>query len=247
MSLNDPTATRAALEALQRADLRMPEHPVILREMALAYRKLGETSVADTLFERSNRTAPRSAPQTAPAAPFAPSATAPTAAPTAPPPSGLDAAFAPPTAAPQVASGPLKLGTNKVSQDLTCTTGEKHILRLEIQASPGSVISPEDINIDVFFYDIVDGQRAELSKCDKPVWDFELPFDFAQGGVEHVNITYHMPKMNESEVREHGLRKYHGYVAKLHYKGQFLGSAAEPRALLNNPTGAPEATLPVNP
>jgi hypothetical protein len=134
-----------------------------------------------------------------------------------------------------------------VSRDLTCTTGEKHILRLEIHAAPGSVISPEDINIDVFFYDSVDGQRAELSKCDKPVWDFELPFDFAQAGVEHVNITYHMPTMNDSEVREHGLRKYHGYVAKLHYKGQFLGSAAEPRSLLNNPTGSLEAMQPVNP
>ena len=244
MSLNDPTATRAALEALQRADLRMPEHPVILREMALAYRKLGETTVADTLFERSNRTAPRSAPQTAPTSPFAP---APPPTPSTPPPSGLEAAFAPPTSATQVATGPLKLGTSTVRQDLTCSTGEKHILRLEIQALPGSVIAPEDINIDVFFYDTVDGQRAELSKCDKPVWDFELPFDFAQAGLEHVNITYHMPKMNEAEVREHGLRKYHGYVAKLHYKGQFLGSTAEPRSLLNNATGAPETTLPIHP
>jgi len=244
LALNDPTATRAALEALQRADLRIPEHPIIMREMALAYKKLGEDAVAQALFERSNKAAPRSAPTTAPAS--ASSGKPGSPAPVPPPQSGLDAAFAPSAAEPNSVSGPVKLGLTTVKQDFTCTTGEKHILRLELQAAPGSVISPEDINIDVFFYDIVDGQKAELSKCDKPVWDFELPFDFAQAGVEHVNITYHMPVMNEAEVREHGLRKYHGYVAKLHYKGQFLGATAQPRTLLNN-SSAPEANLPHNP
>jgi hypothetical protein len=197
------------LQQLQRADLILPEHPVVLREMALAHQKMGETQKAQQLFERSNAAASR-----APASTLSP----------------VDAGA---ESAPPPVLGPVSFGRSKVARDMTCTTGEKQILRLELRASPGAVINPDNINIDVFFYDLVDGTRVEQSKCDKPGWKFALPVDFSEGGKELVDVTYHMPRMTEAEVKEHGRRMYHGFVAKLYYEGRFLGDTAEPRSLLS--------------
>lgn len=228
ISLNDPVATKAAVEALQRADLLLPEHPIVLREMALAYQKLNDSAKAKSLFERASvaQNNPR------PSAPVGPTSGSGTMRAADGP--GLGSAFAETPSAPVPSAGPIMLGQCKVARDLSSSTGEKQILRMEMKAMPGAVINPDNINIDVFFYDVVDGTRVEPSKGDKPQWKFDLPVDFKNGGVELVDITYHMPNMTEAEKREHGIRAYHGYVVKLYYQGRFMGEAAEPRALLTN-------------
>ncbi len=237
IGLNDPVATRAALESLQRADLLMPDQPTVLREMALAHQKLKETAKAAELFQRANAASGRT-PSALPQSLGRPPAPSPAEA---APPGALDSAFAASASPPPPNAGPISFGHCKVARDMTCTTGERQILRVELRAIPGSVINPDSINIDVFFYDKVDGSRIEQSKGDKPVWKFDLPVDFKAGGVENVDITYHMPRMTEPEQREHGKRVYYGYVAKLYYDGKFMGEVADPHSLRtqqdSQPTG----------
>jgi hypothetical protein len=206
LALNDKLATSAALESLQRADLMLPEHPVVLRDMALAHQKLGNAARAAELFERANRAAAQASPK-------ATSGTVERAG--------------------QVVSLRLK----EVKRDMTCTTGEKQIVCLELVAAPGAVLNAENINLDVFFYDSVDGTRVETSKCDKPVWEFATPVDFRDSGVESVKIVYHMPRMNEAEEREHGKRKFHGFSAKLYHSGAFMGELAYPQSQAQGVSG----------
>lgn len=238
LGLNDPVATKAALDNLQRADLLLPEHPVVLREMALAHQKLNEGTKAQALFERANV----AQSTTRPSAPIGVGTGSGTSRPRDT--GALESAFASSPPAQMPSAGPVMLGQCKVARDFTSTTGEKQILRVELKAMPGAVVNPDNINIDVFFYDVVDGSRVEPSKGDKPEWKFDLPVDFKNGGVELVDITYHMPRMTEAEKREHGTRAYHGYVAKLYYEGRFMGESAEPRALLNGAPGALPGAAP---
>ncbi|MBL9116388.1 MAG: tetratricopeptide repeat protein [Verrucomicrobiaceae bacterium] len=226
LSLGDATAAQAALETLKRADLRLPEHPAVLREMALAHQKLGDTAKAQELFDRANAAASRSPtlPSGASANGF---------------PASTDAFDPAPTSPPPPVAGPVSLGACKVAQDLTCNTGERRVLRMEVKATPGMQVNAENINIDVFFYDRVDGSKVEQSKCDKPAARWQLPVDFANGGVEYVDIDYHMPRLSETELKEHGRRTYYGFVAKLYYEGKFMAETAEPRGLRSRSDGSP--------
>jgi hypothetical protein len=210
VAINDAVAMRAALEVLQRADLILPEHPAVLREMALVHQKLNEGDKAKVLFDRAN--AARSSLPRAPSTPTT---------------GGVPALLPAPTS-----TGPVTIGRTRVTQDLTATTGEKQVLRLELRSMPGLLVDASKITLDVFFYDLVDGKRVEQSKGDAPVWKFDEPVDFTNDNAEVVDITYHMPRLTESELREHGSRAYHGFVARLHYDGQFMSETAEPRSLL---------------
>lgn len=230
LGLNDPVATKAALEVLQRADLLLPEHPAILREMALAHQKLNEGEKAKTLFDRANA-ARNSLPRPA-------SSNAAAGGALAPAPSAGEFSPHPPASA-----GPVTLGRTRVARDYTATTGEKQILHVELKSLPGTVIDASKITLDVFFYDLVDGKRVEQSKGDAPVWKFDEPVDFANGNAEIVDVIYHMPRLSETEVREHGSRAFHGFVARLHYDGQFMAETAEPRALLTPTRGGLQSSL----
>ena len=225
IALNDPTATRAALETLQRADLLLPDHPVVLREMALAHQKLNEGAKAQELFARANAAATRT-PPSAPAG------------------FGADSTLPINTSPPPPNAGPVSLGKCEVRRDFTCTTGERQVLRMELRAQAGAPVNPDNINIDVFFYDSVDNSRVEQSRCDKPTWKFDLPVDFKDGGVELVDVTYHMPRMNDAEVREHGKRAYHGFLAKLYYEGRLMGEHTEPADLRDHVTATPAGAGP---
>ena len=226
LSLGDATAAQAALDTLKRADLRLPEHPAVLREMALAHQKMGDMAKAKELFDRANAAASRT--PSAPAAAVDNSFS-----------SATDTFDPAPVSPPPPIAGPVSLGACKVAQDLTCNTGERRVLRMEVKAAPGKQVNAENINIDVFFYDRVDGTKVEQSKCDKPAARWQLPVDFASGGVEYVDIDYHMPRLSDQEIKEHGRRTYYGFVAKLYYEGKFMGETAEPRGLRSRSDGSP--------
>lgn len=229
LALNDPVASKAALEALQRADLLLPEHPAVLREMALAHQKLNDGEKAKTLFARANA-ARSNLPRPAYGGPSTGVALAP--APTA-------GAFS----APAAVAGPVTLGRTRVARDFTATTGEKQVLHVELKSAPGTVIDASKITLDVFFYDLVDGKRVEQSKGDAPVWKFDEPVDFAKDNAEIVDVIYHMPRLSEAELKEHGSRVFHGFVARLHYDGQFMAETAEPRSLLTPSRGGLQSSL----
>jgi hypothetical protein len=215
LALGSLEANQVALETLKRADLRLPEHPAILREMGLVYDKLGDPAKSQEMFSRASVAAGRNPQASSPAAS-----------------EPIGGGFSPsPASPPPPPNGPISLGNCKVARDFTCTTGERHVLRMEVKAKPGAVVNAENINVDVFFFDRVNNSSVEQSKCDKPSAKWDLPVDFSSGGTEIVDISYHMPRLSDEDIQTHGRRSYHGYVAKLYYEGRFMGETTEPRSL----------------
>lgn len=218
-----------ALKALERADLILPDHPLVLRQKALTFSKMGQVERANGLFDRAALMGPLTA---APGSPTKVTANAP---------GNLSNAFG--AAAP---TGPIALGQCTIARDPSDTTGEKVILKLPVRSAPGASISANDWNVDVFFFDKVDDVTIEPTKSDPPVYSFDLPVDF-QSGEEVVTVVYHMPRLSEKELSEFGHRAFHGYVAKLYYQGRLMASAAAPRELMSRNDGGAAAPNPLLP
>lgn len=212
-----------ALQALERAELLLPDHPVVLREKALTLGRMGREAQAQALWERAKYMVGGNAAPAANAAPHR------SAAPL-------------PLSSAQEGLSPLVLGECRVEPDPTVTTGQKLVVKVPVRSQPGATIDPSAMNLDVFFYDRVDGSRVENTKADTPVFSFDMPVDFASG-EEIITVVYHMPKLSPQEEAEIGRREFHGFVVKLYYQQKLVSTAAEPRGLLTQ-SGAAAGTLP---
>jgi len=138
------------------------------------------------------------------------------------------------------------LGTCRVEPDLTVSSGQKLVVKVPVRSQPGVTIDPAAMNLDVFFYDRVDGSRVENTKADTPVFSFDLPVDFASG-EEIISVVYHMPKLSPQEEAEIGRREFHGFVVKLYYQQKLVSTTAEPRDLLTRSATAAGTPLPAAP
>lgn len=236
--LND---AEGALQALDRADLIMPDHPTVLREKALTLGKLGQAGKAKELWDRISRLGPGAGASIVEArTSFSDGAGLPPATPAGP----LDNAFASLSGgAAQPPAGPLSLGACAVRSDASVARGQKMILTMPVRSSPGAQIGVDDWNLDVFFYDRVDEVRVEPTKSDPVVYSFDMPVDFTTG-EEVVTAVYHMPELTPQDVANIGHREYYGYVVKLYYKHRLMSTAASPRDLLDNPGGAGAMNVP---
>lgn len=236
--LND---AQGALQALDRADLIMPDHPTVLREKALTLGKLGQADKAQELWDRISRMGPGAGASMAESrTSFSDGSSVPPPTPTGP----LDNAFASLSAGTSAAPvGPLSLGQCSVQRDPSVARGQKMVLTMPVRTSPGAKIGVDDWNLDVFFYDRVDEVRVEPTKSDPVVYSFDLPVDFMTN-EEVVTAVYHMPELTPQDVANIGHREYYGYVVKLYYKHRLMSTAASPRDLLDNPGGAGAMNVP---
>lgn len=211
-----------ALQALERAELLLPDHPAVLREKALTLGRMGRQAQAQSLWDRAKSLA---GGQPSPSA---------------------ASSGGPPSASSQGGQGPLMLGTCRVEPDLTVSSGQKLVVKVPVRSQPGVTIDPAAMNLDVFFYDRVDGSRVENTKADTPVFSFDLPVDFASG-EEIISVVYHMPKLSPQEEAEIGRREFHGFVVKLYYQQKLVSTTAEPRDLLTQSATAAGTPLPAAP
>ena len=210
-----------ALQALERAELLLPDHPAILREKALTLGRMGQQAQAKALWDRAKNLgspAPASSPS----------------------PLGSTAAI------PPSSQEPLTLGTCQIQRDASVTSGQRLIVKLPVRSQPGLAIDPSAMNLDVFFYDRVDGSRVENTKADKPEFSFDMPVDFASG-EEIISVIYHMPKLSPQEEAEIGRREFYGVVIKLYYQQKLVSTTAEPRDLLNPSSPQAGRSLPPAP
>ena len=211
-----------ALQALERAELLLPDHPAVLREKALTLGRMGQQAQAQALWDRAKSLAGGQ------------------------PSSGAASSFAPPAATFPSGQGPLTLGTCRVEPDATVTNGQKLVVKVPVRSQPGVTIDPAAMNLDVFFYDRVDGSRVENTKADTPVFSFDMPVDFASG-EEVISVVYHMPKLSPQEEAEIGRREFHGFVVKLYYQQKLVSTTAEPRGLLTQSGASAGTPLPAAP
>jgi tetratricopeptide (TPR) repeat protein len=216
---------QGALEVLRRADLRFPAQPEVLTEMALCYEQMGLNDKAAGLWRQLSAQDPNRAGgfrDLAQRRLNAPAAGQPT-------PEGGQV---------------LALGACRAQRDDGAANGEKVVLRIPILRQGNTPVDPAQVDIDVYFFDRVNGQQVAQTIADEPssAWT-ALPVDWSGIGEEPLDVTYFLPTLTPGEVAAHGRRAYHGYVVRLYYQNKLQDVAAEPRDLLDFglPTSRPEA------
>lgn len=231
---------KGALDVLRRADTISPDHPAVLAEFAQTYELMGlgdKAAAARQKLALMNAKTGAGGLDSSPIVGSTPMPTAPGAS--LSPATGLttpDAAALDPTKI-------LGIGACEVIRDRTVVRGERVTLRLPIRSQPGVVIEPNGIDIAVFFFDLVNGERVEQTKADAPVntW-VEAPVDW-KDGQERLDVVYSMPEMTPEAVRSIGQRRYHGYIVKLYYQNKLQDTVMEPASLQSFGAGsAPQTT-----
>ncbi|MDB6137285.1 MAG: hypothetical protein JWO94_357 [Verrucomicrobiaceae bacterium] len=222
-----------ALQALNRADLLVPNNPRIMREKALTLQRLGKGDEAKSLSApaaSSPRVFPDRPPQDAVPVQSPPSSSV-------SPRGMLNQSFGSrsPAPAPVVAAAPpvatvngaLSLGDCRIERDQTVAHGERFSLKVPLVAAAGEAIDPNQMILDVMFYDKVNDERIELTMADKPKFAYDTPGDF-KNGREVLSVLYNLPEFTPREIAELGRHVFYGYVVKLYYKNRLMGATASP-------------------
>jgi hypothetical protein len=128
--------------------------------------------------------------------------------------------------------GKLALGRLKIFKDTRFEHGERVILTVPVQKSPGAEIDPGEIQVEVQFFNRT--SKGEIVKLEDRSWAKEEwpepPFDFA-GGEEPLRVTYVIPSQDLRTRHLFGQEKHYGQVVSLYYKGEILDVQAWPRDL----------------
>lgn len=213
---------QAALESLRAADLREPDHPEILSEIALTYEAMGLADKSQAAWKSVLVMGETIAGS------FHALAKSKLA--------GRE--DAPPASA--ASMKPVLIGSCQVLPDTRVTKGQRLTLRVPIIAAPGADVDPAQMDIHVYFYDKVGKDRVEPSKADPPdqKWVSER-VDWALHNEELLDIVYHMPELRPEELRDLGKRSYYGYVVKLFYQNRLMSERADPPSLLDYKPAGP--------
>ena len=219
---------QGALEALRTADLREPQHPEILSEMALTYEAMHLADRAEAAW-RSVLALGETAGGT-----YYGLAK-----------SKLGGLQDTQKSLASTDARALSIGSCQILPDKTVTKGQRLTLRIPLISMPATTIDPMQVDLRVFFFDkLADGSIAP-THADPPnfTWISE-PVDWRDNGEELVDVSYYMPELKPDELRNLGKRSYHGYIVKLFYQNRFMGEKAEPKALLDfKPQGAGPAGM----
>lgn len=110
-------------------------------------------------------------------------------------------------------------------------------LNISIQARPDAPINPDDVTVNVFFYDQINGagggevkSSGDTSVIDER-WQDDLQDWKDVGNEERLIILYKIPDSNYTDEYLLGQREYYGFVVELVYKGEVIDQQARPRRL----------------
>lgn len=236
---------QGALEVLKRADLQYPARPEVLAETAQCYETMGLSDKAAALWRQIEGMDPSLASGFRDLAkrrlntPAGVGAEAP-------------AAHAAVASSMMNADGAklLSLGACQANRDPSAVNGEKVVLHIPILKHGNNQVDPSQVDIDVYFFDRVNGEKVAQTIADEPVSTWAAaPVDWSGIGEEPLDVTYFLPSLTPGEIAAHGRRSYHGYVVRLYYQHKLQDVAAEPRDLLDFGSRMPSQTAPggVNP
>jgi len=225
-----------ALEMLRRADELTPDHPAIIAEMAQTYEQMGVAAKATDNWRRIQLLGATKAGS------FFELASR-----------RLSAGPAATAAATASIEGDkvLRLGACQVARDFSVSSGERYTVRVPIVRNGSHLVDRNAVNLEVFFFDKVNGTQVAQSIAPEPVETWQsAPVDWGGGtGEETLDVVYHLPALTAVEMQQHGRRSYHGYMLRLYYNNKLQDVAAEPRDLLEfgSAPGAPAGANPLLP
>ena len=150
--------------------------------------------------------------------------------------------------------GKLTLGRIRHFNDKRVEAGERIIITVPIVSAPGQHIEPNNVTVDVFFFDKQNDKIREAIETSQrsQKWLTE-PVDWKDDGEELLQVTYVIPPADERDLHLVGKRTYFGQVVELHYGEELLDHQAWPRTLARqrnvpeaNPLFIPEEFIPEN-
>lgn len=111
----------------------------------------------------------------------------------------------------------------------------KHVdVSITLLARPDKVIEADDVEVQVHFYDRVNGdkiKKADVTSKITPTWaDNKVDWKDA-GNEETLTVAYTIPEADLTDVHLLGRREFYGYVVELLYKGEVIDQQAQPRRL----------------
>lgn len=108
--------------------------------------------------------------------------------------------------------------------------GLRFALRVPIKGKRTEKISVGDVDIQVFFYDQVDGKSIVQTDADLSYRFASSPVDWAGSDPEILEVEYsRQPVIGKNSRPEQ--REFYGYVVGLYHKGELQDVKAEPSAL----------------
>jgi hypothetical protein len=220
---------QAAIESLKSADLREPNHPEILGEMALTFEEMGIASRAEPLWRQIYTMGEATAGgyYTLASSKIG----------------NRDANAAPADA---VAGGsPVSLGACQMSREPVAKQGERITVRVPILATPGATIDPTKIAIHVTLYESVNGgARIETVPQDKTAQSWTTsPVNWREPSGESVDVTYDFQAQKPGSP---DTRTFYGYVVELFYQNKLAGDQAKPDSLRGTAQKKPTSAGPDN-
>jgi len=225
-----------ALEMLRRADELTPDHPAIIAEMAQTYEQMGVAAKATDNWRRIQLLGATKAGS------FFELASRRL--------SDGPAATANATASIE-GEKVLRLGACQVARDFSVSSGERYTVRVPIVRNGSHLVDRNAVNLEVFFFDKVNGVQVAQSIAPEPVETWQsAPVDWSgTTGEETLDVVYHLPALTAAEMQQHGRRSFHGYMLRLYYNNKLQDVAAEPRDLLEfgSVPGAPAGANPLLP
>ncbi len=127
--------------------------------------------------------------------------------------------------------GDMAFGMIQETRDSECVDGERVKLIVPIFMKDGLNVRPEDLRIQIQFFDKVNDKKVELTRAPEPTISWLTdPIDWSDG-EEIMEVTYYMPPLSDEEIIAFGSLKYYGYTAKLYYKGEPMDCRAKPLVL----------------
>jgi hypothetical protein len=108
--------------------------------------------------------------------------------------------------------------------------GTRFALRIPIKTARGQKINVADVDIQVFFYDEVDGKTVVQTDADLSYRWASLPIDWTAGEPETLEVEYsRQPPLAKGPKAER--REFFGYIIRLYHQGEIQDARAEPESL----------------
>jgi tetratricopeptide (TPR) repeat protein len=213
---------RNAIIKLQKAESMAADDPSVLYELGMAYELMGIFDRATSYYQRVYELGTTGAGSLYEAAA-----------------KKISLGFA----QPEDQRGRLSLGRVQVFKAPQDNGSERVVLRIPIFAVPGEDFDPDEIEVQVNFFD--QNQNHEIlpkgpDAHSETAW-LSAPLDWQGQGEELLQVSYTIPPANLQQAHLFGTRSYYGQVVELSYKGALIDSQAWPRHLARKVATTPEA------
>jgi len=128
----------------------------------------------------------------------------------------------------------IAIGPMKVNKGTGAEAGRNVNVSVTLLARPDKVINPDDVVVDVHFYDRVNGGEIKKAARNAEISSYwsDSRVDWSDvGNEETFRVSYTIPTAGRAEEHLFGRREFYGYVVELLYKGEVIDQQAYPRRL----------------